>query len=397
MSYFQAALSGSLFLTLVAVAHATPSPLNADALDRITAAGSNPAPNGGAIVGNGSSANLQSTGEVVISDASQSEVRALNFVNSSESTVANGVNVFNGGAAATPQTGYELSQSNVVTQDQRRLSSLPFYNRGANTETLVTDAGSSSNSSTSSVFDQVVNLERQTTTENATTQGDYSLSDAPTFKLELDGDLVLGGSDPVFDGDGSYMVEFNAPSAGKAVGVVFNGAVDINADAGDVRVDTGDSGIVVDVSLPELDLDFDAMGCVALNGSCSIDGTRLSSIEQISDHSTLYTEESTSSSNATWDRVDHKIVSAPFTLKDAQAEYIVVDESSIDVNAAYLVSLSGGAQSGLRAMNLVNAAGSAVANGVNVATSRGAGAPGVRGATSSQYSLNQSNIINHSR
>lgn len=388
------ALCGALLAVLSSPLLASPTLLTTDVLDTVTAAGSNPAPNGGAIIGNGSTATLQSSGQVIINSGSQTDVRALNFVNSSESTVANGVNVFDGSELSSTQRNVDISQSNLVTQDQRRLSSLPSYERGANTETLITDAGSSAGSSSSSIVDQVTNLEQTTTTESATTQGDFSLSDSPTFKLELNGDLEIGSGDPVFDADGSYTVEFNAPSASKSVGVVFNGAVDFNADAGDVTVDTGDSGVLVEVNLPELDLNIDAMGCVALNGSCSIDGTRTSVEENITDLSTLYTRDETSSSETTWDRVESEVVNAPFTLEDAQAEYIVVDDSSIDVNAAYLVSLSGGAQSGLRAMNVVNASGSAVANGVNIATSRGAASAVFDGA---QYSLNQSNVINHSR
>lgn len=150
----------------------------------------------------------------------------------------------------------------------------------------------------------------------------------------------------------------------------------------------------MDINLPELGLEFDAMGCLAVNGSCTIDGTRTTTSDEISDHSTLYTLEESSSSDKTWDRTFHEVVNAAFELRDAQAEYIVVDESAIDVSAAYLVNLSGGAQSGLRAMNLVNAAGSAVANGVNVASHR-TGTLEVSGGP--LYSLNQSNVINHSR
>ncbi|MDF0751015.1 hypothetical protein NLU14_12345 [Marinobacter sp. 71-i] len=398
MNLYYLALSGAMSIAFVGTSLAGPTPLNSQDLDRITAAGSTPAPNGGAIVGNGSTANLLSAGEVRIEQESQSGVRALNFINSSESTVANGVNLFDGGS--TPEisaAGYEISQSNVVTQDQRRLSSLPSYERGANTETLRTNTGSYSSETSSSLYDQVTNLEQHTTSEQITTEGGFSLSEASTFSLELDGDLELGAGDPVFDGNGSYAVEFNAPSASKAVGVVFNGELNIGVDAGNILVDTGDAGITVDIGLPQLDLDFDAMGCVALNGSCTINGSRTTTDEQISDHSTLYTLDESSSTSKTWDKVEHEIVSAPFTLKDAQAEYIVVDESSIDVNTAYLVSLSGGAQSGLRAMNLVNAAGSAVANGVNIATSRGAGTGVAMKASGPQYSLNQTNVINHSR
>lgn len=387
--------TGALFVLSAAAA---PQPLDTAEMDRITAAGStNPAPNGGAIVGNGSSATLESRGEVIIDEAAQNEVRAMNFVNSSESTVANGVNVFDSRdaeAAALEGAQFDLSQSNIITQDQRRLSSLPSYERGANTETIRTNAGSASRSSATSLLDEVVDLERTFTSDAVTTEGSFSNSSAPTLRIDLDGDIVLGGSDPIFDADGTYTAEFNAPSTGNSAGLVFNGGVDFDVDGGDISIDTGDLGVLVDINLPELGLEFDAMGCLAVNGSCTIDGTRTTTSDEISDHSTLYTLEESSSSDKTWDRTFHEVVNAAFELRDAQAEYIVVDESAIDVSAAYLVNLSGGAQSGLRAMNLVNAAGSAVANGVNVASHR-TGTLEVSGGP--LYSLNQSNVINHSR
>ena len=86
-------------------------------------------------------------------------------------------------------------------------------------------------------------------------------------------------------------------------------------------------------------------------------------------------------------------VQAAFMLNDAQAEYIVVDESTIDVSAVYLVSLAGSAQSNLQAMNVVNAAGSAVANGINISRHT-AGTVSLEGQ---KYNISQINNIRHSR
>lgn len=107
-----------------APAAAEPNRLNLSELDALTAGNSNnPAPNGGAIVGNGSNATLKSSGIVEISDNAQADSRARNLVNSSESTVANGVNVFdsrNSGASSLDGAGFDLSQQNLVLQDQRQ-------------------------------------------------------------------------------------------------------------------------------------------------------------------------------------------------------------------------------------------------------------------------------------
>lgn len=380
----------AVFSVAAGTAAAEPARLSLDALDRITAGseyetGGNPAPNGGAIVGNGSSATLESSGEVVLTDGAQGESRALNLVNSSESTVANGVNVFDGRVDTDVESlgaQFDITQSNVVTQDQRRLSSLPGYARGANTESEFATSGTADNASSTSLFDQVMNLDRVTTLDTKRTVGSVEASEDPTYRLS-------GQLGNVAD----LEIEFNYPGAGggDAMGAVFNGGYNLDIAAGTVEIDLEEVDITV--SLPSINFAIDAMGCLALNGDCTIDGERTESTEDIDDNSTLYTLEETETSSETWDNSGTESIQAAFELNDAQAEYIVVDESEIDVVASYLVSLSGSAQSGVRAMNAVNAAGSAVANGVNVAR---IGA-GNLAADSPSYSLVQTNVITHSR
>ena len=81
---------------------------------------------------------------------------------------------------------------------------------------------------------------------------------------------------------------------------------------------------------------------------------------------------------------------SPFELYNAQAEYIVVDDSSLTVNTTFNLTLSGSAQSNANGMNIVNATGSAVADGVNVARTGQVSSSGALG-------LSQTNIISHSR
>ena len=395
----------TIMMTLLAPAGAAfgePTELGLSELEQITAGhegGFGPAPNGGAIVGNGSQATLDSIGEVTLDDSAQSDARALNLVNSSESAVANGVNVFDGSTSsevAFSGTTFNIDQSNVVHQDQRRLSSLPSYERGANTEVSYVESGSSEGSSSRSVFDQVVDLEQNVILDEAVTNGSFERSSAPTLRIDADAALVIDNMEPFgtpeFDLNGDLLVEFNMPSAGNSVGVVFNGEIDFGVDGGQVDINS-EAGVSVVVMLPELSLEFDAMGCVALNGACAIDGSRTESTTETSDHSTLYTLEESESNASTHANSGAESVQAAFELNHAQAEYIVVDQSSIDVSAAYLVSLAGSAQSNLRAMNVVNAAGSAVANGINISR-HSAGLADMSGQT---YNISQINEINHSR
>jgi hypothetical protein len=240
------------------------------------------------------------------------------------------------------------------------------------------------------VTDNTIDLERTTTSDSTTTVGSYDRSSAPTLHLEASGNLDLGD---IYHLDGSYEAEFNMPSASNSFGGTFNGAVDYDIDGGQVDVDTGDLGIDVTVDLPEIHFGIDAAGCVAVNGNCTIDATRVETSDEISDHSMLYSAEESSSASESWDNATRQTVAAPFELHDAQAEYIVVDDSQIDVSAAYLVALSGSAQSNLRALNAVNAAGSAVANGVNLALHRS----GELETVGPTYHLSQVNDITHSR
>ena len=387
LSSFSLALAA---LLLAGTAMAAPQELSADQLEWITAGtDSNPPPNGGAIVGNGSSAELKSAGEVIIDNA-QSDVRALNIVNSSESTVANGVNIFSSqalvdGDIVLPDAvdnavgSYNIEQVNTVTQDQRRLSSLPDYQRGANTYSDYAESGTFNSTGSDAEYDQLTNVESTLILDEKTTKGSVTANDGPT--LAINAHL----NDETF-----IEVEFNYPAGGGGdkIGGVFNGGLEYELNTGGITIEAETIiPVTVTLDMPSMKLKVDAMGCLAFNGSCEIDGTRTEKTENISDHSTLYTRDEAYTSDKTWDNSGSESVQAAFELQDAQAEYIVVDHSSINIDAAYLVDLSGGAQSGLRAMNAVNAAGSAVANGVNVSVAAGGGI----------QTLSQINTISHSR
>lgn len=59
--------------------------------------------------------------------------------------------------------------------------------------------------------------------------------------------------------------------------------------------------------------------------------------------------------------------SGAMELADADAEYVVVDNSQLDVTENYSIALSGSAQNNISAANVVNAAGSIIGLGTNVA------------------------------
>ena len=93
-------------LLVVPLAYADPVRMDDTALNSVTAGTGSHSHNeaggsGGAIVGNSSVATISQTGGVSIDGESQANAKALNLVNSSESTVANGVNVWEGSNAAS--------------------------------------------------------------------------------------------------------------------------------------------------------------------------------------------------------------------------------------------------------------------------------------------------------
>lgn len=350
-------------------AYAGPTELSYDEMDVITAGtsnhgGSSTAASGGAIVGNNSQADIVLTGAVEVGSEAQSGARALNLVNSSESTVANGVNIWNGSQTEPA----DVVQSNSITQEQRRVGSLPIYNRPeANTDETHSSVGSSSGTSSLAIVDDQKNTHSTLTTQNTTNNGEV---DTVT---EVIGQKIQSGR--------------GLSASGKAEVHIDAGAVELTA-TGELFGGGPTATITLGIDLPTLDAAVDGSGCAVLGGSCTSEGTSSRSDSEVTDTSTLYTETSSSSSDESWNNNGSKSVRSAFEMYDAQAEYIVVDGSSVNSTSDYSVRLSGSAQSNMRALNAVNAAGSSVANGVNISRTSGGGAT---------LMLSQTNVISHSR
>ncbi len=377
------ALGAAVALAVAAATvQANPAAMSLDEMDHVTAGqATNLTASGGAIVGNDSSASVTSSGDVSLSDGVQASARALNLVNAAESTVANGVNVFDGrasqGAEIGAQTHFNVEQSNQISQEQRRVASVPHYERtDANVDRVTTDSGSFSGSSVRSQLDQVTDVESSSHVKTNDSTGSV---DALSTLL---GQQVQAGRG--LSGAGELEVDFVAGqfdfTAGGGVSV---GGVDFQGD------------VSISLELPQFNVQLQGAGCAVQNGSCEASGSFSESLEETSDHSTLFTLEESESTEETWSTSLDETIRAPFTLENAQAEYVVVDDSELTVDASYVVALSGGAQADLRGMNVVNAAGSAVANGVNVAR-QDAGSLNVGGG-GPLLNLVQSNVISHSR
>jgi len=369
----------SAFLLTPSLSSAELSPMSTADLDRLTAGSATAAKDmsasGGGVVGNDSTAEISSIGTVSLDTNAQESAKALNLVNSSESTVANGLNIWDGQIDAVRESAEagamgetrNIDQKNNITQDQRRVASLPKYNRPeANVEENWDNSGSSSSSAS---YNEVNNITDLATTSNSmSTTNDTSVDALST---------VLG----------------QQVQAGK--GIAIAGEVDAFIDGGDFTISgTGEvaggavaASITLELNLPEITIAAEGAGCAALNGSCTAVGSTDRLDETLTDNSTSYLLETSSSNAEDYAEVGSKLTRSAFEIEGALAEYIVVDNSTLNVSTDYSVNLSGSAQSGVNALNAVNAAGSAVANGVNIGRSDG----------STQLMMTQSNVIVHSR
>jgi hypothetical protein len=387
-------LSAAIGLLVGSAAVAGPVPLTDSALDLVTAGSSSETlqGSGGTIVGNDSEAVLVLTGTLDLSDEAQSGARGLNVVNSSESTVANGVNVWDGqlpaGAAPGANGEFSVTQENAVYQEQRRVSLLPSYERsGANRSSSWTEDSTESSTTSSLVKNEARDLETENTTRALTSSGKVD-TESTVLGQEIKGGKGIAGA-------GDLQVNFDAGTFTYELDGTINVGGTVT-DTGTTETQNATDGVILTgtvlltLELPELDVAFNGAGCAVMMGSCEGQGTLNETSATASDQTEISSTETTAESAGTFDGGGSKEVRAAFTLADAQAEYIVVDDSSLDVESNYGISLAGSAQADLRALNAVNAAGSAVANAVNISRTPSLSATAALG-------LVQSNVIRHSR
>ena len=396
-------VTAACLLLGASLVQAEPVALSDSAMDGVTAGMAETSGSGGAIVGNSSEATISQSGGVTIGDSVQSEAAALNLVNSAESTVANGVNIWHGGElqGQAEEMGFAVNQANVINQEQRRSASMPNYSRpDADVFVQVERSGSETHNNQldrdNTLVDVVSNSETinntsfakvDTTIQGGVTGGPQELPEVGVDTNVGKGLALAGQLNAELDGGELQL--------GIAVGGPLLAHADTNtSDSGYGGMEVGNAdtefGLYGRLILPELTIDINGAGCGVAMGSCESSGTADQSLVDLYDLSTIDTEVSSAVGGSDYAENSTEIYRSAFTMDNAQAEYIVVDDSSLTVNTTFTLALSGSAQSGARGMNIANSTGSAVANGVNVAKTSSVNGGQV-------LSLNQSNIISHSR
>lgn len=340
---------------------------------------------GGTIVANGSSADVVREGTIDLSDNAGQDAKGLNLGNAADSAVANAVNVWDGRIVEQNiATGLEVEQSNYIQQDYARAANISGYDRDSGlTETSMSTSDSTSSGNSSLVSNTMVD-----TTQTVGGGG-----------LKLGGSNGTGGADTGGGGsDGVGANELGVPEVTVQVGkgVALSGTVDFSVDSAgiDVGISAGASltnntrnlttyqgpelagpgdtkltgsrfsndftndfelaaDVAVDFALttPAIELNVAGSGCFVMVGKCSADGDQTDTWDNTA---------SSTDSHMSQQR-------GALAVDTLEAEYVVVDESTLTLNSLYSVTLSGSAQQGAMGLNVVNASGSLVSNAVNIA------------------------------
>jgi hypothetical protein len=142
---------------------------------------------GGSIAGNNSTVTTSDTGAVSLSGSALSGASAINIVNSTNSSVANGVNVYDSSLTTQGANGGStVNQGNAIDQTTGTKATLDGYHRGANTQLTVNKSSNvTKNSSDSSSINASLNHSASDST-SSTNDSSKSNSSSSSFTSNKD-------------------------------------------------------------------------------------------------------------------------------------------------------------------------------------------------------------------
>jgi hypothetical protein len=359
---------------------------------------------GGVIVGNSSDSEIFIRSGIDLVDEAQAGSRGLNVVNSADSTTANTVNIWRGDVVsftAQETSGIpelEVNQINQIVQQQFEDAGLSGYLRPeAEWVQIERHSGSQSDFldlvNINQVIDRVEEVRYSETTSDAMvdTRLELELDDRVYIRGHLGQGVATSGTlDATFDGGAAeFALAINggiSASAGISVtSGILGTSASLNAEA---SAEVGLS-LLTSIELPRMEIELSGAGCGVVLGSCSASGSSSELVMTSSDHSTLDVHEYHHGSISQYSDESVSVYRSSFALQSAEANYIVIDDSSLLLDSELSLELSESAQEGAEAMNLVNAIASEVANAVNI--SRASHFENVR----SRMILNQFNVVRH--
>ncbi len=385
-------------------AQAEPVALEDNLLNQVTAG--NAQQGRGVIVGNSSTSVIHSTTGIILSGEAQGIARGLNLVNSAESAVANTINIWEGNTVTiTVEDGdskpvLEVNQVNQVTQTQVQSATLSGYSRpeAESTEILRRSQNETSLSKivNSNITTNIFEEDKDSSTVSSAsvnTRTKFNIGDKFFFEGNLGQGIAVAGSADI-DMDGGHVDLALVAGGGISVSSI-TGKIEVGGlEFGDTRIEAGITAeaqisLVTEIKLPKMKIVLDGVGCAVVMGSCDASSLHTEFTQTRTDNSTLDVVENHQAGDSDFSTEQISIFRSSFTLGSAQAEYIVVDDSSLTLNSEVVLELTDSAQKEVEGMNIVNAIGSNVANATNI--SRAAHFKSLR----STLVLNQFNTVQH--
>lgn len=373
-----------------------------DVMDRVTAGQTNYS--GGAVIGNNAASIINNRFSLGLSGQAQSGARGLNLVNSTESAVANTINIWEGNVVtlsaedANTMPVLEINQINQVSQQQVQSATLSGYTRSDADQTEIThQSGSQSYSldqvNVSNITDRSEEIRYSETTSSALVDTELvlELDDRVYIRGHLGQGIASSGQvKATFDGgEAEFALGINggiSASAGISVeSEILGSSASLEAEA---SAEVG-LALLTTVELPRMEIELSGAGCGVILGSCQASGSSSELVITFNDNSTLNIFENHQSGASEYSEEYSSIYRSPFQLGHASADYIVIDDSSLVLDSEVSLELSESAQKDVEAMNIVNAISSHVANATNI--SRASQFESVR----SKLILNQLNVVRH--
>ena len=396
------------WLALLALLQAVPSdadpvPLADVSMQHITAGEALPGTAGGAVIGNAASSQINARSGLFLNHEAQAGSRALNLVNSNDSSLANTFNIWRGQVVTfspdeTTGSMLEVNQLNEVSQQQGQSASLNGYQRSqAEWNEIQRDSAWQSQTldqvDVHRVSDQI---EEVRVTESASqsavdTELVLELDDRVYIRGHLGQGVAASGTIKAdYDGgEADFALSINGGISANA-GITINaGILDSSASlSANASAELGMS-LLTSIELPAMQIEFSGAGCGVILGSCSASGSTSELLITRSEHNAADIHEFHQQQASGQASESISVHRSPFQLESAEADYIVIDDSSLQLDTELSLVLGDSAQKDVEAMNLVNAIASEVANVTNV--SRASRFENLR----SRLLLNQVNVVRH--
>ena len=336
----------------VGTAHGESRLLSDDQLDLVTAGSTEVVGQGSgtAIVGTDGTLAIGQINSVVIREQAQRGARVLNLVNSQQASTANAMNLWaqgrsDGGIDASSSADMAVYQSNEIRQTRPTVAGRAApasLQEAILLGQIVTEITTTSRTSGgTAAIDGRINLFGRRTTEMTSDDGTDTTNQSFPVQVQAGTGMALAGTGEFEVSAGSFTIDWLNSATTTSTEAITVLGIQIKNEKTTVTV-TERLEATIDLGSIRGSVKGDFL-CVVQAGNCMGGGTTVTSTT----------------------RFRREIM--PTSLSGAEGQYIVMSGGELTTDTVDTVSLSGMAQQGAAAVNLVNVVNSTVANGVNVA------------------------------